>query len=248
MIREILKIITSIRGHHLHILAKHIFESRSQEFFRDVKAFKISTMSAKTSRQSPFCNFNCICTKSDCGFQHNISSLDQRRFYSSVYNKIGNIKKYTNEDNFDTRRSNCTFGQLCEREDCGYRHFLNYEGRKKFITSLKNVKTSSSAPQAAQVTQVAQVPQAAQLSQVTQVSQVPLTQSYSSRLMAPEKSEIVTLKETVTILKAKVESLEDHVKHLNAIIDQLKGVPLPTISLAIDTRNWGDISDDETGL
>lgn len=211
-------------------------------------------MSAKTSRQISFCNFNCICTKSDCGFQHNISSLGQRRFYSSVYNKIGNIKKYTNEDNFDTRRSNCTYGQLCEREDCGYRHFLNYEGRKKFITSLKNAKTSSSAPQAPRATQVSQVAQDTQVSQdsqvaqVAQVSQVPLTQSYSSRLMTPEKSEMVTLKETVTILKAKVESLEDHVKHLNAIIDQLKGVPVPTISLAIDTRNWADISDDETGL
>jgi len=41
------------------------------------------------------------------------------------------------EPNPDTRKKNCTFGQLCDKEKCGFRHRLSFANREKLIVSYK---------------------------------------------------------------------------------------------------------------
>lgn len=171
-------------------------------------------MSAASNRPVSFCNFNCICTKSECNFKHNIESLSERRFAASVYGKIENIKENIHEDNQEIRKANCRFGQLCEREDCGYRHFLNYEGRKKFIAALKSKKTAPTKS-------VAKPP----------TSSAPAAKS--------SESEIETLKSTVTTLQDKVVSLEDQVARLNAIIVRLQNPDILS-SAVTEKQSWAD--------
>ena len=90
------------------------------------------------------CNFNCICTKSDCYYNHYLKTLEERRFASKVYRKIPNVKEAVNEDNTYCRKRNCLYGQLCDRSCCGYRHYLNHSTRLIFIANLDKARSTPS--------------------------------------------------------------------------------------------------------
>jgi hypothetical protein len=53
------------------------------------------------------------------------------KIYNSTPNKI------YDEPNMDMRKKNCTFGQLCEKEICGYKHRLSFANREKLIIAYK---------------------------------------------------------------------------------------------------------------
>jgi hypothetical protein len=80
------------------------------------------------------CNLNCICTNPDCTFAHCISYKDRKNFLK-IYNATPN--KNCDEPNMDLRKKNCTFGQLCEKESCGYKHRLSFSTREKIIIAYK---------------------------------------------------------------------------------------------------------------
>jgi hypothetical protein len=52
-----------------------------------------------------------------------------------IYNATPN--KNLDEPNMDLRKKNCTFGQLCEKESCGYKHRLSFQTREKMIIAYK---------------------------------------------------------------------------------------------------------------
>jgi hypothetical protein len=41
------------------------------------------------------------------------------------------------EPNAVSRKKNCTFGQLCDKESCGFRHRIVYANREKLIVSYR---------------------------------------------------------------------------------------------------------------
>jgi hypothetical protein len=80
------------------------------------------------------CNLNCICANPDCLFGHCISYKERKNFLK-IYNATPN--KNCDEPNMDLRKKNCTFGQLCEKESCGYKHRLSFQTREKIIIAYK---------------------------------------------------------------------------------------------------------------
>jgi len=82
------------------------------------------------------CGYNCRCTKQDCDQKHYISSFEERKFAANIWGMIPDISDHIKETNVETRKVNCHKGQLCAKPDCGYRHFLDPEGRQKFIAAM----------------------------------------------------------------------------------------------------------------
>jgi hypothetical protein len=80
------------------------------------------------------CNLNCICVNPDCSFGHCISYKERKNFLK-IYNATPN--KMFDEPNMELRKKNCTFGQLCEKESCGYKHRLSFPNREKIIIAYK---------------------------------------------------------------------------------------------------------------
>ena len=94
------------------------------------------------------CGYNCICTKKDCVLKHSLKTIEERKFASHIYNFIPNIHDHIKEENPETRKLNCFNGQLCKKPDCGFRHFLDPEGRDKFnlAMSVATYATSKKTP------------------------------------------------------------------------------------------------------
>ena len=80
------------------------------------------------------CNLNCICIDSDCSYKHYIT-YKERKIVKNFYDAISSKSK--DEPNAEIRKKNCTFGQLCEKETCGFRHRLSFANREKLIVSYR---------------------------------------------------------------------------------------------------------------
>ena len=80
------------------------------------------------------CNLNCVCVDSDCSYKHYINYKD-RKIVKQFYDELSN--KLKDEPNPETRKKNCTFGQLCDKEKCGFRHRLSFANREKLIVSYR---------------------------------------------------------------------------------------------------------------
>ena len=129
------------------------------------------------------CNFNCVCTREVCDFKHIIRTLEERKFASKVLNSIPRVKEHQTEENPETRRANCSYGQLCDKESCGFRHNLDFEFRSKFSAAMKTAKeTKKTAAVVAVVTTA-----------TSEVSEL--------------KAKVATLEETVTQLTEKLSAL-----------------------------------------
>ena len=208
-------------------------------------------------RPTSFCNFNCICTKCDCTFKHYIESLDERRIANNIYSKVKNIKEHVQEDNRDTRRANCRFGQLCSREDCGFRHFIDCDGRKKFIAAY-NAKSSSPAAK----TSVAPSPAPVAVAATAAVA-APAATTHSAPRIAPtttSSAEVVVLRNTVSTLQNKVKDLESIIAALQAtnlkledkvesqihIIAKLSKQDSPSKFASAGSKSWADLMAEES--
>ena len=82
------------------------------------------------------CGYNCICTKKECEYRHSIQLFEDRKFAANIYGFIPDIRDHIKEDNVETRKVNCFKGQLCQKSDCGFRHFLDFEGRQQFFFAM----------------------------------------------------------------------------------------------------------------
>ena len=80
------------------------------------------------------CNLNCICCNVDCTYKHFIPPKE-RKIVKRFYDKLINPLKIEKDNSI--RNANCTYGQLCNNEKCGYRHRLSFEDRKKLIIAYK---------------------------------------------------------------------------------------------------------------
>ena len=82
------------------------------------------------------CNLNCICTNSDCIYKHFVD-YKERKIVKRFYNQLKVSKP---EEDYGSRNANCTYGQLCNKKTCGYRHRLSFDDREKLIVSYKYYK------------------------------------------------------------------------------------------------------------
>jgi hypothetical protein len=83
------------------------------------------------------CNKNSICIDIDCKYYHSINIKD-RRVVKKLYDDL--ISPNKKEDNPETRKANCKFGQICYNEKCGFRHFLNFKDRMKIVDGFNDAK------------------------------------------------------------------------------------------------------------
>lgn len=85
----------------------------------------------------PVCNFNCICSNSDCSFRHYVS-YKERKTIGKIYNDELFLFKQMKEDKNESRKANCIYGQLCKNKDCNFKHHINYDGRMILIEKYTN--------------------------------------------------------------------------------------------------------------
>ena len=135
------------------------------------------------SAKTVTCYFNCVCTREVCDFKHIIRTLEERKFASKVLNNIPRVKEHQTEENPETRRASCSYGQLCDKESCGFRHNLDFDFRSKFSAALNAAKeTKKTAAVVAVVTTA-----------TSEVSEL--------------KTKVATLEETVAQLVEKLSAL-----------------------------------------
>ncbi len=83
------------------------------------------------------CNNNSICIDSDCKFYHNISIKD-RKIVRKLYDELVSPNK--KEENLESRKANCKFGQICYNVNCGFKHRLNFIDRMKIVNKFNDTK------------------------------------------------------------------------------------------------------------
>jgi hypothetical protein len=79
------------------------------------------------------CNFNCTCVRTDCSYKHHLESLDDRKRFKELHERVYNKSVHNETDPDGCRHKTCVFGLLCNREGCGFKHFSNYQGRSLLI-------------------------------------------------------------------------------------------------------------------
>ena len=79
------------------------------------------------------CNFNCTCIRDDCAYKHRIESLDERKRIKELYDRVYDKQAHNETDPDGCRHKTCFHGILCNREDCGFKHYCNYQGRRTII-------------------------------------------------------------------------------------------------------------------
>ena len=75
------------------------------------------------------CNFNCTCVRPDCSYRHRLESLDDRKRFKELHDRLYDKSVHNETDPEGCRHKICIHGLLCNREDCGFKHFSNYQGR-----------------------------------------------------------------------------------------------------------------------
>uniref|UniRef100_A0A6C0LEV2 Uncharacterized protein n=1 Tax=viral metagenome TaxID=1070528 RepID=A0A6C0LEV2_9ZZZZ len=172
------------------------------------------------------CNLNCICLNNDCLYAHYIPYKERKivkRFYDAINGK--NI----NEPNIDNRKKNCTFGQLCEKETCGYKHRLSFADREKLIVSYKFNKI---CPEHSQVAKTSNTK--------SDEPQLDIQNSFS--LLEDEKEEEEIIHEIKTDNKTK--SWASIVKNEKPIFEEEEVVAV-VVAAVNTTLNWEDCADDD---
>lgn len=168
------------------------------------------------------CNLNCICINSDCSYKHYIS-YKERKIVKKFYDIIEDINK--DENNLDTRKKNCTFGQLCDKETCGFRHRLSFRNREKLIVSYRFHKICPTK------------------------SEINLTKSDLKSVSTNNKT--INSKNLFLSLDDDEEEIEieDEDEEIKEKINKKSWVDVVSntkkVNLNLEIKNWEDLDDDE---
>lgn len=76
------------------------------------------------------CKFNCICNRDDCSFRHYLTDPVDRKSFKEILDANYDKSRHNETDPSGIRRRVCFYGHLCGKDDCGFQHFCNVEGRK----------------------------------------------------------------------------------------------------------------------
>lgn len=116
---------------------KHGFNFSGRELIIE-KFNEIKDTIQKKEEKPKICFKNCLCEKTDCSYQHYLS-FKQRLNIISILQENPEISEMIEEK--DSKRVKmCIYGQVCNRENCTFKHGYNIDGRKIFIQKLKELK------------------------------------------------------------------------------------------------------------
>jgi len=171
------------------------------------------------------CNLNCICTNADCLYKHFID-YKERKNVKRFYIKL-NIKKP--EEDYGSRNANCTYGQLCNKPCCGYRHRISFEDREKLITAYKYYKICPEKEEKPKLIEYKK-------------PEIINNSNAFSALQIEEVEEIDEIKEVQEVkeIEEVQEKDETNRKWVNAVINSKK-----KINMKFNSSNWGDICEDD---
>jgi hypothetical protein len=175
---------------------------------------------------TPTCNLNCVCIDSDCSYKHYIT-YKERKIVKGFYDAISNKSK--DEPNPDMRKKNCTFGQLCDKEMCGFRHRLSFSNREKLIVSFRFNKICPNAPTKKTIGENAyknDMPKPRNLFMTLENDEVEVEENISIPTPTP----------STTTYKPTGKSW----------VDVVLDVPVEVkVNLSVETSRWEDLDDDE---
>jgi hypothetical protein len=182
---------------------------------------------------SATCNKNCICSDSDCSFKHYIESYKERKLVKSFYDKLVITK---DEPNSDSRKKNCTFGQLCDKENCGYRHRLSYADREKLIVSYRYNK-------------ICQVDVSKQVQDKLPVAKKTKEIATKNMFLTLEDEEINDEIEIVNVVEqvrdiAPVEVKPYVGRAWNKVVKN-EDKPIPKLDLSVSSSTWEELDDED---
>jgi len=107
------------------------------------KEAKMAAAKPKVQRTEPLipvCEENCLCGVEKCGMQHYMTFSQRTKLIAISIEKASELETCMTEDNQDKRTKMCIFGQMCNRENCTFKHGLNITGRMILIESYKDAK------------------------------------------------------------------------------------------------------------
>lgn len=82
-----------------------------------------------TTIDTKICNFNCMCVRDGCSFKHYLETFEDRKAFKQLFDDIIKNTPHNEPDPDGIRKKNCLFGMLCNNEDCGFKHFCDYDSR-----------------------------------------------------------------------------------------------------------------------
>lgn len=173
---------------------------------------------------TPTCNLNCVCVDSDCIYNHYII-YKERKIVRKFYDAISSKSK--DEPNPDSRKKNCTFGQLCEKESCGFRHRLSFVNREKLIVSYRFSKIFPNT--------------SSETAKIATKSSQKSSQKSSNLFMSLE--EVV---DEINEVPAPITPPVYNGKSWSSIVQSVPPPIIPQkINLSTTTSRWEDMDDDE---
>lgn len=175
----------------------------------------------------PTCNLNCVCIDSDCSYKHYIT-YKERKIVKNFYDAISTKSK--DEPNPEMRKKNCTFGQLCEKENCGFRHRLSFYYREKLIVSYRFNKICPASND----------------KKIIAKSSIKETIKPSNLFMSLEDIDDDIIENTED---KKEEIIINHPTNDKSWCDVVRSIVVPDIqqkiTLSLETSRWEDLDDED---
>lgn len=181
---------------------------------------------------SATCNKNCICSDSDCSFNHYITSYKERKLVKLFYDKLDITK---DEPNSESRKKNCTFGQLCDKENCGYRHRLSYADREKLIVSYRYNKIC----QVDILKQIQEKPRVAK-----KINEIPMNNMFLTLENEDINDEIEIIKIIEEVPEIAPVEVKPYVGRAWNKVVKNEDKPVPKLDLSVSSSTWEELDDE----
>jgi hypothetical protein len=181
------------------------------------------------------CNDDCICVNCDCSYKHPLI-FPERKIVKKLYNNLLNPIK--TETNPETRKANCSYGKLCTKPNCGYRHRLSVNDRMTLNTAYQNYKIQN-------IKEIKEKPK-------KEIKQFTIDTSNAFENLFLECTDDIIVPQVVTPLKIDVIPVIIPAKPLksgfkDALLREKKEIKIDmTLNKDIVPDNWADLCDEDS--
>jgi hypothetical protein len=154
---------------------------------------------------------------------------------NKLYSTLANINK--EEPSSSTRKKNCTFGQLCINENCGFKHRLCFKNREK-LSILYNY--NKICPNVKDET-VEQSP-----TKKIVKNELSIKNSFLTLEEVPEEiiEEVKVIKEVFNDVKPCIPPVYSGISWA-LLLKEPKEPKEKKLNLSVETSNWEELADDD---